>query len=346
MTPALRVAAAGLLTTIQDLGRFGYQHLGVPVGGALDTESLRAANALVGNPPGTAAIEAAHVGPTLVAEADNIRVAMVGARSAEILPDETAARGIPVEPLQSFCLRRGEALRLGPLVDGLVAYVAVEGGFAIAPVLGSHSTCIRGGFGGFHGRALMTDDVLPLRLPRASRRGEVRLEGFDFTPPRRIRVIPGPQADYFSDDEIEAFFDSVYIVGPNMNRMGMGLSGRPIHHARGFDIPSDAVAAGSIQIPGNGQPIVLLADRQTTGGYPKIATVISADVPVLGRFAPGAKIAFEPVTVETAEWERRQRFASLAALPNRLVPVSATSADVTANLSTCNLISGIVDIAA
>lgn len=347
MTPGLRISAPGLLTTVQDLGRFGYQHLGVPVSGALDTDSLRAANVLVGNPPGTAAIEAAYVGPTLVAEADAIRIAVAGASAVvEILPEETAVRGRRVEPRQSLRLRRGEALRLGPMADGIVCYIAVEGGFEIAPVLGSFSTCIRGGFGGWQGRALVAGDVLPLRLPRASERGEVRLTGIEFGAPQCIRVIPGPQADYFSDSEIAAFFSSAYTVGPGIDRMGMRLTGRAIQHARGFDIPSDAIAAGSIQIPGSGQPIVLLADRQTTGGYPKIATVISADVPALSRFPLGAKIAFEPVTVETAEWERRQHIAGLAALPNRLIPVEGTSADVTAKLSTCNLISGFVNIAA
>jgi biotin-dependent carboxylase-like uncharacterized protein len=347
MTPALRVSAPGLLTTVQDLGRFGYQHLGVPVSGALDAVSLRAANVLVGNPPAAAAIEAAYIGPTLVAEADDIRIAVVGAAAAiEILPEESAARGRPMQPLQSVRLHRGEALRIGPLIDGMVTYIAVEGGFEIAPVLGSLSTCIRGGFGGWQGRALVAGDVLPLRRRHASERGEVWLAGLDLSPPRRIRVIPGPQADYFSDSEIAAFFHSVYAVGPSMNRMGMRLTGQPIQHARGFDIPSDAIAAGSIQIPGSGQPIVLLADRQTTGGYPKIATVISADVPALSRFALGAEIAFEPVTVEAAVLARRHLIAGLAALANKLVPVGGAFADVTANLSTCNLISGFVDIAA
>ncbi|MEZ5785509.1 MAG: biotin-dependent carboxyltransferase family protein [Xanthobacteraceae bacterium] len=346
MTPALRVSAPGLLTTIQDLGRFGYQHLGVPVSGALDTVSLRAANLLVGNPPEAAAIEAAYVGPTLVAQADDVRIAVVGASTnIEILPEDNATHGRAARPLQSLYLRRGEALRLGPLKGGMAAYIAVEGGFDIAPVLGSLSTCIRGGFGGWQGRALVAGDVLPLRR-RASERDELQLAGFDLSPPQKVRAIPGPQADYFSDSEIAAFFRSTYIVGPSMNRMGMRLTGRPIQHARGFDIPSDAIAAGSIQVPGTGQPIVLLADRQTTGGYPKIATVISADIPALSRFPLGGEIAFEPVTVEVAESLRRQHIASVAALASKLVPVDGVSADVTSNLSTCNLISGFIDIAA
>src|SRR5262249_28173619 len=149
------------------------------------------------------------------------------------------------------------------------------------PVLGSVSTCLRGGFGGWQGRALVAGDRLPLVRERAGEGEDCRLDGFDLGAPARLRTVAGPQRDYFSDAELAAFFDSEYLIAAGSDRTGMRLAGRRLVHARGFDITSDAVAAGSIQVPGDGQPIVLLADRQTTGGYPKIATVISADLPAL-----------------------------------------------------------------
>src|SRR5262249_43404343 len=154
-------------------------------------------------------------------------------------------------------------------------------------------------------------DALPLCRARASERDEWRIEGLDLTPPPRFRAIAGPQHDHFSDTAIASFFDSEYVVGVGSDRMGMRLEGRRLEHGRGYNITSDGIAPGSIQVPGNGQPIVLLADRQTTGGYPKIATVISADLPALGRVPVGAKVAFEPVTVEEAQEMRRALFSEI-----------------------------------
>jgi len=347
MKPSLRVVAPGLLTTVQDLGRHGYQHLGIPVCGALDPVSLRAANILVGNAPGAAGLEVAYVGPTLAIEADDLRMAAVGAEAAiDILDEPAALSGRRVDGMRSFRARRGEAVRIGALMRGVVLYLAVEGGFDIAPVLGSVSTCIRGGFGGWQGRPLIAGDALPLCRTQASEREEVKLEGLDLAPPARFRAIPGPQADCFSQCDIAAFFNSEYIVGAGSDRMGMRLSGQPIDHLRGFDIISDGIAPGSIQVPGNGQPIVLLADRQTTGGYPKSATVISADLPALSRLAVGAKIAFEPVTLEQAEAAHCKYVAEINALPEKVVPLPRPGADVIPVLLACNLISGVVNAAA
>jgi biotin-dependent carboxylase-like uncharacterized protein len=347
MTPSLHVVAPGLLTTIQDRGRVGYQHLGVPVSGALDPVSLHAANLLVGNLPDAGALEVACIGPTLVVEADDVRIAVAGARAAiDILPDAASAGGRSVSGLQSLHLRRGEALRIGALTGANVLYVAVEGGFDIAPVLGSVSTDIRAGLGGWHGRALVAGDRLPLCRAQASPRSEVCLEGFMFKPRPRIRVIKGPQFDHFPDAEVAAFLDSEYTVGPSADRMGMRLTGRKIAHSRGFDIASDGIAPGSIQVPGNGQPIVLLADRQTTGGYPKIATVISADLPSLARLPVGAKVSFEAVSIEAAEAARRDHHAELMAMQDKIVPVRRSGTDITPHLHECNLVSGFIDAAA
>lgn len=347
MKPALRVLTPGLLTTVQDLGRHGFQRLGIPVSGALDPVSLRAANMLVDNAAGAGALEVAYVGPTLAIDADDVRISIVGAQAAvDILPDVTATAGRRIEGMRSVRLRRGEVIRIGSLSGGAVLYVAVEGGFDIEPVLGSVSTYLRGGFGGWHGRALVKGDQLPLCRMTASERDEFQLDGLDLSPPKRFRVIPGPQSDHFSAHETEVFFNSEYAVCPGSDRMGMRLSGRQLRHARGFDITSDGIAPGSIQIPGSGQPIVLLADRQTTGGYPKIATVISADLPSLGRLPIGAKIAFEPITVAAAEEARRKLVAEIEQIRKGIVPLKPSGADFSHKLLDCNLISGFVDAAA
>jgi allophanate hydrolase len=245
--------------------------------------------------------------------------------------------------MRSVLVKRGEVVRIGSLTGGASLYVGVEGGFDIHPILGSVSTNIRGGTGGWHARAMVAGDRLPLCRMRASERDECQAAGIEFRAPSRIRAIPGPQDDYFVDAEIAKFFGSEYTVQSGSDRVGMRLQGESIQHAKGFNIASDATVPGSIQVPGNGQPIVLMADRQTTGGYPKIATVISADVPELGRLPIGSKIRFEPVTVEAAQALRRERLAYLEGLRDCIVPIVRTRDDVGLLLLDHNLISGVVD---
>jgi biotin-dependent carboxylase-like uncharacterized protein len=344
MKPTLRVLAPGLLTTVQDLGRVGYQHLGIAVSGALDPVGLRAANTLVGNQPDCGALEVVCVGPTLVAEADSIRLAFAGGQAAiDVFPDEHASEGVRIDVMRSVRLRRGEVVRIGSLSGSNVLYIAVEGGFDIAPVLGSVSTYIRGGFGGWQGRAFVAGDALPLMRNCATERAESRLEGIDLRPRARLRAIVGPQSDYFSERGLATFFETEYVVSAGSDRMGMRLNGHPVDHIRGFNITSDAIAPGSIQVPGNGQPIVLLADRQTTGGYPKIATVISADLPALGRLPIGARITFEPVSIESAADARRALMAEIDGLPGKVAPLRLAGADFAPRLMDRNLISGVVD---
>jgi biotin-dependent carboxylase-like uncharacterized protein len=346
MMPALRIISAGLSTTVQDVGRFGFQRLGVSLGGALDPVSLRAANLLAGNPENTGALEALYIGPSFAIEADDVRLAFAGADAAiEICADADAGRGEILAPMRSVRVRRGQVVRVGSLRKSASLYIAVEGGFDIAPVLGSVSTDSRGKIGGWNGRALTDGDVLPLRRAAASERDELRIDGLHLAPPRRFRAVPGPQNDYFSSGEIERFFASEYAVTAGSNRMGLRLEGAPIRHRDGFNIVSDAIATGSIQVPGSGQPIVLLADHQTTGGYPKIATVISADLPALGRLPIGSTIRFAPIGVEEAATARRELSALLAAIPGKLARVSASTMDVS-RLLECNLISGVHDAAA
>lgn len=347
MSGYLRVVSPGLMSTIQDRGRERFQHLGVPVSGALDWVTLAAANALVGNAPDEAALEILYLGPTLVVEADSVRVALACPDAQiERLSHPSAPQGQRIEPMQSVTLRRGEAIRIGAIRDSACAYLAVEGGFAVDPVLGSRSTDIRSRIGGIDARPLQEESRLPLRLAVATEKAEHNLALRDFGVPSEVRIVPGPQRDFFSDAEFEAFTRATYIVGANSNRMALRLSGRPVSHNRSANIVSDAVPPGSIQIPGDGQPIVLLADRQTTGGYPKIANVISADIPALGRLRFGTAFRFVPVTLEEAVDARRKLLAEIASLPSRVAVARSTSPDLVPRLMESNLISGVFDAAA
>jgi biotin-dependent carboxylase-like uncharacterized protein len=342
MKPALRVVTSGLMTTLQDLGRPGYQRLGIPVSGALDAVSLRAANLLVGNAQGTGALEIAYQGPTLAVEAESVRVAFTGASAPiDIVSDEGASGIRRVPPLQSVRLGKGQLLRIGALSGSAVGYLAVEGGFDIAPALGSQSTFARAGLGGQHGRALRQGDRLPLRHEQAQDRQECILPSLDLAAPRHFRVVLGPQDDYFSQQGKRTLLESVYTVTPASDRMGMRLEGPLLEHTGGYNIVSDGIAPGSIQVPGNGLPIVLLADRQTTGGYPKIATVISADIPALGRLTPGAKVAFAAVDLTAAEAAHHQLHADIDTIARSIVTLRA-AVDAT-KLLEANLVSGMID---
>jgi biotin-dependent carboxylase-like uncharacterized protein len=337
----LRVIAPGLMTTVQDLGRTGYQRQGIPPSGPLDHVSLRAANLLVGNAANTAGLEIAYAGPTLAVEAESVRVAVAGAAAAiDVLPADGGGRALRGNA--STRLVRGERLRIGALVGGAVAYLAVEGGLALPAVLGSVATLVRAGIGGFAGRALREGDLLPLNRGATAERGELVLAAEPApSRPARIRVVLGPQDDYFTARGIATLLGETFTITGACDRMGMRLAGPPLEHShRGCNIISDGIATGAIQVPGDGLPIVLLADRQTTGGYPKIATVISADLPILGRMAPGGEVAFVAVEVAAAEAAARRLAAELDRLAERLRPEAALDA---ARLMGENLVSGMVD---
>jgi len=335
----LRVMQPGLHTTVQDLGRVGAQHLGIPVSGALDPLALRAANVVVGNPQAMAGLEIAVLGPTFEVTASCMRIAVAGQGSH--LTIETAAgahRAIPA--LQSTRLVEGDRFRVIAASRSAVSYLAIEGGLALPPVLGSLSTYARGGFGGFEGRALAAGDCLPLALSEIGTRTELCLPDFDLSPATEVRVVLGPQADYFTPAAIEVFLAAPYTVTQDADRMGLRLEGSRLDHAKGYNIVSDGTAPGSIQVPGNGQPIVLLADRQTTGGYPKIATVISADLPALGRVLPLMTVQFRRVSVAEAHSTRRTLETAMASLVDRLVEACSDGPDLD-RLYDANLISGV-----
>ena len=306
---ALEVIAPGPHTTVQDQGRIGYQDVGVPRSGPLDRISLDLANALVGNPRATACLEMLLQGPTLRVLAESVRVAVVGCSAAlEVRSDNTRRIGAG----RSVRLVRGEVLKVGSFADSVCGYLAVEGGLDVPHVLGSASTYVRGRIGGVEGRRLQPRDVLQLNLGAVDERAErVLAQPLDLRLDDPIRVVLGPQADYFSDATIRTFLSSEYVVSPQADRMGYRLQGAPLAHKAGYDIVSDGIVTGAVQVPGSGQPIVLMVDNQTTGGYAKIATVISADVPIVARRRPGRAIRFTEVDVVQAERMRRDQEAML-----------------------------------
>lgn len=309
---ALEVIAPGLHTTVQDLGRSGFQDIGVPTSGPLDRVSLRLANALVGNPAGSAVFEMLLQGPTLKVAAESVRVALVGSNAGI---DIRAAVPRRIAAGESVRLERGEVFRIGALGESVCAYLAIEGGLAIPPVLGSASTYVRGRLGGLEGRRLQAHDVVPLICARVDARAErVLAAPLDLALDQPIRVIVGPQADYFTHEGIETFLSSEYTISPQADRMGYRLEGPAIAHVKGYDIVSDGIVTGAIQIPGSGKPIVLMVDNQTTGGYPKIATVISADIPVIARRKPGRAVHFVAVGIEEAHRLRKAQEAALQQL--------------------------------
>ena len=339
MSTGLEVITPGLMTSVQDRGRFGFQALGISVSGALDPDGFDLANALAGNVAGTGALEIRMLGPTLEVTAESVTVALAGTGAGiEVMSPEREM----ISACRSVTFRKGQVFRIGAIGDSAVCYLAVHGGFDLPDVYGSQSTCMSAGFGGFHGRILEKGDCLPLRKAAAesvSQRILRRPPEPDSSPV--IRVIAGPQDDYFSAAGIETFFGTGYTVSQAVNRMGMRLEGAAVAHEKGFNIASDGIVRGAIQVPGNGLPIILMADCQTTGGYPKIATVISTDMPKLGRMMPGADIRFEAVSVEEAEAVARDHHERKAALVDSIETFSGSVQQLEHLLMTQNLISGV-----
>jgi antagonist of KipI len=293
----LAVVDPGLLTTVQDLGRFGYQRVGVPTSGPMDRLAFVVANRLVGNEDGAAALECTIKGPRLEVRQPAV-VAVTGAAmgftvNGHAAPDWTAIRARP-----------GDILAFQMASAGCRAYLAVAGGIDVPLALGSRATYLRGRLGGLGGRAIQKGDALPVGKAGAGSAREGRAVPAALRPAypaeRECRVILGPQDDRFTPDGIRAFLEGPYDVTPQADRMGYRLKGPTITHARGHDIVSDGIPLGGIQVPGEGQPIVLLADRQTTGGYTKIATVIGVDIGAIGQTRPGQRIRFRQVSLEEA----------------------------------------------
>ena len=301
---ALTVVRPGLLTTVQDLGRWGYQHLGVPVAGPMDWYSHRFANRLVGNSDEEAALEITLIGPELTSNADVV-CAVAGA-SFDLTCGDRAA------PLNAaFVLPRGERLRFRNRAAGARATLAVAGGIDVDPVLGSRATSLISRTGPFGGRALGVGDLLPVGRQSHVARAPAR----PLAVPRggaRVRVVMGPHHARFTDEAVRAFTSTRYTVTQDSNRMGYRLDGPVLSQIEASDMLSDATPVGSLQVPPSGLPILLMADRQTTGGYPKIATVITADLPLAGQLAPGDWVEFAPCTRAAAIDALRLRMGALA----------------------------------
>ncbi len=292
---AIEVIQPGAFTTVQDLGRYGYQKYGVPICGAMDKFALRVANLLVGNAEGEATLEATVVGPKLKALRDFHAAFTGGDLSPEI-------NGKAVPMWRALPVRTGDILSFGSPRSGCRAYLAIGGGIDFALVMGSRSVHTRSGLGG-EGRALRKGDILRIQESGSRNQGFYELD-----PERipvygnswKIRVVFGPQNDYFTRRGIETFLHSEYTITPQSDRMGYRLKGPKIEHKAGADVLTDATPPGSIQVPGDGMPIILLADGQTTGGYPKIAVAATADQDLLGQARPGDKVNFQRITIREA----------------------------------------------
>jgi KipI family sensor histidine kinase inhibitor len=284
----IEVIQPGSLTTVQDLGRPGYESSGVSPGGAVDRQALRVANLLVGNDEGAAALEICMSGPVLKFHAETV-VGLVGATG---------------KPLR---VAAGETLDFSKLTSGVRACLAVAGGLRVPEILGSLSTDLRAGFGGFHGRALRAGDRLNFgEAGPAPRGGDWHVGRLDGNSRVVLRYIPGVQQHWFSERARQRFREEIYQLTPRSDRMGARLAGPELKLAEPREMISQPVACGSVQVPPDGQPIILLAERQTIGGYPQIGQVISVDLPKLARAWPGTAVSFREVTVEEA-WELRRR---------------------------------------
>lgn len=329
----LEVLGTGPMLSVQDRGRHGRKRFGVPAAGAMDGPAMDLANALCGNPADAAALEFTGIGGSFRA-GRALRFAVKGGDCAIHVGERLVSAG------ESHNVEAGEVVKVGALRGATWGYIAVAGGIAVPEVLGARATHLRFALGGVEGRVLRAGDVLPL--------GEAEEGGVCLRAPEAlarasapIRVVLGPQDGYF-DAEVSARLGSAtFRVTPQRDRMAMVLDGPDLPAARGHDIVSDGIVPGAIQVPASGQAMVLMADSQTTGGYPKIATVITADLPRLAQMPTGAELRFEVVTRDAAEEillaERRRRAELLAAL------VPATGGRLSsAFLLSCNLAGGIV----
>ena len=292
----IKILNPGPLTTIQDRGRYGFQDRGVPVSGAMDQGAYRLGNLMVGNKSDEAALEIT-----------------LGGFKAEFLTDAFFCVSGPEQEVRlnnhvilTWTVHHavsGDVLSLGYGRKGVRWYLALAGGVEVPMIMGSRSTYLRGGFGGLEGRLLRKGDELAVGRPNGARPSSSIPKELipDYSPEPILRVVLGPQDEAISEEGLDTFFNSAYTVTQRSDRMGCLLEGQPIQHKKGPDIISDATAFGSIQVPGSGQPIILMADRQTVGGYVKIATVISVDLPLAAQALPGYRIRFKEIGLQEAQ---------------------------------------------
>lgn len=288
----IKIVKAGLFTTIQDKGRWGYQRFGMSVAGAMDHFATRVANMLVGNDEYAAVLEGTYLGPEIIFDCDEV-IAITGTNM------KPKINGEAIEMWTSIPVNAGDKLTFSGVLRGLRCYIAFSRGLDVPDIMGSKSTFTRGNVGGFEGRKLANNDEITL--------GERKLDSTGSYLPKKyiplyekdqiIRVVMGPQDDHFTDEAIETFLNSSFKITSEADRMGYRLEGPKIVHKTVADIISDGIVFGSIQVPGHGSPIVMMADRATTGGYTKIATAITPDLSVLAQMSPGGSMNFKKVTV-------------------------------------------------
>ncbi|MGK7378719.1 biotin-dependent carboxyltransferase family protein [Planococcus sp. 1R117A] len=300
----LKIIKSGLQTTVQDLGRFGFQKYGVIASGAMDPFAHRTANLLVGNEENAATLEIAMVGPAIQFEEDTFIALCGGDLSPEI--DGTA-----IKMWRTIAVKEGSVLKFGAPRTGCRVYLAATGGIDVPDVMNSKSTYLRAGIGGFHGRALKAGDIIPTHPVSPSHAASLlhatdnELE-WKIAAPRYfdepvVRMMKGRQFELFNSDSKEEIFSEAFSVSSHSDRMGYRLEGIKLSLEEPKELISEAVAFGSIQVPADGNPIVLLADRQTTGGYPKIGQVASVDLPLISQLKPGDRIRFKEISVEEAQ---------------------------------------------
>ena len=306
MIPLIEVTNPGLFTTVQDKGRFGYQAFGLPVAGAMDDYAYRIVNMLVCNPPDAAVLEMTLFGGVFTFSSDCYAAICGADMQAEL-------NGQPFPSWTSAFVPAGSTVAFKNVLAGCRTYLAVSGGVDTQPVMGSRSTFTRGVLGGHEGRVLKAGDKLPAGKPAKLPSGPIALPA-EYIPKYEaaisIRVMLGPQDDLFTPEGIETLFSNEYTVTPDSDRMGCRLeTGVQIKHVDKPDIVSDALSLGSIQVPGHGMPIIMMADRQTTGGYTKIATVIGADIWKMAQAIPGTKVRFSNVLDHEAQTAFHDRLA-------------------------------------
>jgi len=310
----LRVVDSGMLTTVQDLGRSGFAAMGVPRGGAADALSLRIGNRLVGNADDSPALEMTLTGGTLVFD-DSTLVSLAGGETAALIEREDELPRL-LGPGAAERIQAGEMLRVGPIKTGARTYLCIAGGVRVPPVMGSASTLLSCGFGGYFGRALRRDDQIefgsaPPRFRERALSEAGRALERDNLKRRTIRVVPGAHEDSFDKKSIAAFLSLPFTVSVKSDRMGLRLDGPPIKSLVGGRMVSEGMPPGAIEITESGQPIILMPDGPTTGGYPVIACVASVDLPVLGQLRPRESIRFTRITLAEARRLIRERELTL-----------------------------------
>ena len=302
----IKVLKAGLCVTIQDIGRIGYQQFGIPVSGVMDEYAFTVANYILGNDKNNAVFEIPFMGPSLQFDFD-VSIAITGATIQAKINDRD------VSMWQSINVKKGDILEIGSAKGGFRSYLAIAGEIDVPVVMGSKSTLLKSKLGGFEGRQLKMGDIINFKNVKVLSKKNTLDKKYipTYSHNQNIRIVLGPQDDYFEENSIKTMLENKYQVTKDADRMGMRLAGEVIKHKDKADIISDAAVFGSIQVPGNGQPIILLADRQTTGGYTKIATVIKADLPKLAQMLPNDTIEFSLVNIEEAQKEYREFYRIL-----------------------------------